>query len=667
MSSARPSRTLATVVVGLLLALPLVRMAGSDSAVMTTLAVTIGFIDLVILPALLLLVAFSSTTVSAATLGTSIAVTPALAQLALLPLGAASIPTLWLTLATWGATLSGAVALWIRPPRSTGPLAIPLLLALVGGASLYLQPAAIGPPGGSTEEVVAVRRMTYLSPSADAVNWTSVPPRQPLSATTMQSAMIARATGVDPVVVHDKARALWAAASLLVIYALSARLFGSPTVALVSMATMVVLALSGALPLLFGIATSRFTLAGQVAITVIVPALAIFLIGTVGASQRLTAALSGLAFIASLYALAIASPPDSTQAVVYLGVACVLLGSRWPATAAGLAATLTLTTIGIPWLHTGLAVAADSAQALALREEVLATLVTGRLTLLQPGWLEGSLGRSATALLGCWWAVVSVTVVLLRLKGGDVGARLGRAIVVVLLAVSFWPPVAITYAALYSVDVYAIQARHWQLWGALAAGSLVMLATHRLSPKLDPSRVSWLAAGAVILAAAVSAARLPAPTAWTAHDYRREFAAFPPPAGLLDFARRQLDHTGRILHNVESPTLVQALIPQRLLLWQVDGAAGEDFNARYFPKEWALFTEARSREGEQPFFGTTQSDDVRARYAKALEATHVLVDPHVPGIIKDRLHRIPWLHLMFDQDGWSLYEISGPGLEDATR
>jgi hypothetical protein len=676
MSFARRPGAPPALMAALLLALPVVRFAGADGPVATAAALAIGFIDLVVLPGAIVMALLTSHRTTGASLGLGIALSVAFWQIALLPMSVAAPPVLMVAAAIWSASLVGAGVLWWRASDGEAGAAstwLPALFSLAAAAAIYAQPAAIATGDGSADDVVIIRRLAYSpAPTPEAVNWASIRAVAPLPPTTFFSALIARATDLDPLIVHDKLRAFWAGAAMLVIYALARRLFGTEPLALASAGGAAALAAGGAMDPLFGPSSSGMPmLRQQVALTVLVPAAILLFLGPIAVVKDRWWGTTALASLAVLFALSVAWYADFVQVMVYGAVACVLLAAQMPTQSLRLGSMLVVfALVLIPVLTAWFPPAAwSAAEAVAHRDDVLATVLDEKWALLLPGAIRTVLGQSASLLTVYWWAALAACLGLWLPGAADSQRRFRHAIIGVLVLVSVLPIVAILYFAFFTFDVYALQARHWLLWGAVALGPLVLVLTRGVSPHIAERHAiaAAVAASLVIgmLAATGSAAKGPA--AWVADDYRARTGPSAPPASLVDFARRQLDHTGRVLHHPESPVAAQALMTQRFLLWPAPTPQPDAFNARYFPGEWALLNEIRAREGEQPFFGPRQADRVRGHYAKTVEATHVLLGPQHRELLFDTFARINWLHVMFDADGWTIYEIDGARLEQAMR
>lgn len=107
-----------------------------------------------------------------------------------------------------------------------------------------------------------------------------------------------------------------------------------------------------------------------------------------------------------------------------------------------------------------------------------------------------------------------------------------------------------------------------------------------------------------------------------------------PPSPELIEAGKQMPSNTVMLHNIFNTYASPVFMPQHILMWPVDSAAGLEFNARLFPTAWAALVETADRYQVQPFFNVVETVDERVEYMRKVGATHALIDP----MYYDRLH-----------------------------
>lgn len=132
-----------------------------------------------------------------------------------------------------------------------------------------------------------------------------------------------------------------------------------------------------------------------------------------------------------------------------------------------------------------------------------------------------------------------------------------------------------------------------------------------------------------------------------------------PPSPALVEAGKRMPSNVVMIHNIFNTYASPVFMPQHIVMWPVDSAAGLEFNARLFPVAWGALVETADRYQAQPFYNTLESLDERLAYMEKVGATHALIDP----MYYDRLKPLfeswkPRLGVIFDDNSrWAIVAL----------
>lgn len=132
----------------------------------------------------------------------------------------------------------------------------------------------------------------------------------------------------------------------------------------------------------------------------------------------------------------------------------------------------------------------------------------------------------------------------------------------------------------------------------------------------------------------------------------------PPSPALLE-AGKSMPSNVVMLHNMFNTYASPVFMPQHIVMWPLDSAAGLEFNARLFPVAWGALVETAERYQQQPFYNTVETLDERLAYMQKVGATHALIDP----MYYDRLRPLfeswqPQLKVIFDDGSrWAIVAL----------
>lgn len=139
--------------------------------------------------------------------------------------------------------------------------------------------------------------------------------------------------------------------------------------------------------------------------------------------------------------------------------------------------------------------------------------------------------------------------------------------------------------------------------------------------------------------------------------------ACPPPAPLVQWARRNLSPHVVLAINALNGYSPSAFFPVHIVAWPVIDHSANLFFRGIFPLYYDLFDQAVFAHGTQPFFNRAESLEQRLSWMKQLGVTHVLVDPMVEAMMRPLLQRWPGVFkVLYDDRGWIVYRVETGGI-----